>query len=415
MNLDAWLDYIANQHQQTIDMGLSRTEEMVRRMELRQPARRVVTVAGTNGKGSTITALESLLVKAGLRVLSTLSPHVVRFNERLRLNGMELSDDAICAAFAEIEQARQLNPVVALTYFEFAALAALWCARQKGVDVVLLEIGLGGRLDAFNVIDADIAVITSIGIDHEKFLGNTRDAIGAEKAGILRFGQRVVLGPDMPASVLSRCRELNVQPLRAGDDFVVSEGSGPLLWTLSWGRERLVNLPMGNLAPSNIALAHQAALGLTQISSAQMRETSAQAYIPGRMQQLRYRGRLLVHDVSHNPAAAKFLCHQLAQRDLQPKHVLCAMLADKDHAAVYAAVANFTAAPWTLVDTRGERGFSAAQLANAMQIECDQAPDMPTALHQALACTQPDDVILVFGSFNAIEQSLWLRSHGDAL
>ena len=415
MNLDAWLDYIANQHQQTIDMGLSRTEEMVRRMELRQPARRVVTVAGTNGKGSTITALESLLVKAGLRVFSTLSPHVVRFNERLRLNGMELSDDAICAAFAEIEQARQLNPVVALTYFEFAALAALWCARQNRVDVVLLEIGLGGRLDAFNVIDADIAVITSIGIDHEKFLGNTRDAIGAEKAGILRFGQRVVLGPDMPASVLSRCRELNVQPLRAGDDFVVSEGSGPLLWTLSWGRERLVNLPMGNLAPSNIALAHQAALGLTQISSAQMRETSAQAYIPGRMQQLRYRGRLLVHDVSHNPAAAKFLCHQLAQRDLQPKHVLCAMLADKDHAAVYAAVANFTAAPWTLVDTWGERGFSAAQLANAMQIECDQAPDMPTALHQALACTQPDDVILVFGSFNAIEQSLWLRSHGDAL
>ena len=415
MNLDAWLDYIANQHKQTIDMGLSRTEEMVRRMELRHPARRVVTVAGTNGKGSTITALESLLVKAGLRVFSTLSPHVVRFNERLRLNGMELSDDAICAAFAEIEQARQLNPVVALTYFEFAALAALWCARQNRVDVVLLEIGLGGRLDAFNVIDADIAVITSIGIDHEKFLGNTREAIGAEKAGILRFGQRVVLGPDMPASVLSRCRELNVQPLSAGDDFVVSEGSGPLLWTLSWGREHLVNLPMGNLAPSNIALAHQAALGLTQISIAQMEETSAQAYIPGRMQQLRYRGRLLVHDVSHNPAAAKFLCHQLAQRDLQPKHVLCAMLADKDHAAVYAAVANFTAAPWTLVDTWGERGFSAAQLANAMQIECDQAPDMPTALHQALACTQPDDVILVFGSFNAIEQSLWLRSHGDAL
>jgi dihydrofolate synthase/folylpolyglutamate synthase len=216
MNLDAWLDYIANQHKQTIDMGLSRTEEMVRRMELRQPARRVVTVAGTNGKGSTITALESLLVKAGLRVFSTLSPHVVRFNERLRLNGMELSDDAICAAFAAIEQARQLNPVVALTYFEFAALAALWCARQNRVDVVLLEIGLGGRLDAFNVIDADIAVITSIGIDHEKFLGNTRDAIGAEKAGILRSGQRVVLGADMPASVLSRCRELNVQPLRAG-------------------------------------------------------------------------------------------------------------------------------------------------------------------------------------------------------
>jgi dihydrofolate synthase/folylpolyglutamate synthase len=203
--------------------------------------------------------------------------------------------------------------------------------------------------------------------------------------------------------------------LCAGDDFLVSEDSGRQVWSLSWGSERLVNLPMGNLAPSNIALAHQAALGLTQISSAQLGEASARAFIPGRMQQLRYRGRLLVHDVSHNPAAAKFLCQQLTQRNLQPKHVLCAMLADKDHAAVYAAVASFIAAPWTLVDTWGERGFSAAQLANAMQIECDQAPDMPTALDQALACTQPDDVILVFGSFNAIEQSLWLRSHDDAL
>ena len=413
MNLNAWLDYIANQHQQSIDMGLSRTEEMVGRLQLQQPAPKVVTVAGTNGKGSTITALESLLVGAGLRVLSTLSPHVVRFNERLRLNGAELSDAEICAAFSAIEQARQQAPVIALTYFEFSALAALWCARENQVDVALLEIGLGGRLDAFNVIDADIAVITSIGLDHEKFLGNTRDAIGAEKAGILRSGQRVVLGADMPESVLARCRELKLQPLCAGADFVVNEDPGRTAWDLSWGDERQVNLPLGNLAPSNIALAHQAALGLVQVSGAQLAATAAQAFIPGRMQQVTHRGRLLVHDVSHNPAAAKFLCRQLAQRNLRPKQVLCAMLADKDHAGVYAEVASTVAGLWILVDSHGDRGISAAQLADSMQIQADQALDMTTALEQALARTEPEDVILVFGSFNAIEQSLWLRSNDD--
>ena len=414
MNLDGWLDYIANQHQNAIDMGLGRTEEMVRRLRLSEPAPKVVTVAGTNGKGSTVTALESLLLQAGWGVFSTLSPHVVRFNERLRLNGAELADEDICAAFAAIEQVRQQAPVVPLTYFEFSALAALWCARHSGADVVLLEIGLGGRLDAFNVIDADVAVITSIGLDHEKFLGTTREAIGAEKAGILRSGQRVVLGEDMPNSVLARCQELDIKPLCAGVDFSIGDGSEQQTWRLHWGDEGLINLPLGNLAPSNIALAHQAALGLTQISGKQLAHTAKHAFIPGRMQQMRYRERLLVHDVSHNPAAAKFLCRQLAQRNLEPQHVLCAMLADKDHAGVYAEVAAATTGSWTLVDSQGERGFAAAKLAKSMGIEGDQAPDMTTALDRALVSTEPGDVILVFGSFNAIEQSLWLRQHDDA-
>ena len=337
---------------------------------------------------------------------------MVRFNERLRLNGAELSDAEICAAFAAIEEARQQAPVIALTYFEFSALAALWCARENQVDVALLEIGLGGRLDAFNVIDADIAVITSIGLDHEKFLGNTRDAIGAEKAGILRSGQRVVLGADMPESVLARCRELKLQPLCAGVDFVVDEAK-PAVWDLSWGDERQANLPLGNLAPSNIALAHQAALGLVPVSDAQLAATASQAFIPGRMQQLTHRGRLLVHDVSHNPAAAKFLCRQLAQRNLRPKHVLCAMLAEKDHAGVYAEVSRAVAGSWILVDSHGDRGISAAQLAESMQIQAELAPNMTTALEQAVARTEAGDVILVFGSFNAIEQSLWLRSNDN--
>lgn len=415
MNLDGWLDYIANQHQQSIDMGLGRTEVMVQRLGLEQPAPKVVTVAGTNGKGSTITALESLLLQAGLRVFSTLSPHVRRFNERLRLNGTELTDEAICASFAAIEQARQRDPVVALTYFEFSALAALWCAARNNVDVALLEIGLGGRLDAFNVIDADVAVITSIGLDHEKFLGTTRSAIGAEKAGILRSGQRVVLGEDMPDSVLARCRELNLQPLCAGVDFTIGEDLEGPAWRLSWGDEVMPDLPLGNLAPSNIALAHQAALGLTKISGAQLAYTSAHGFIPGRMQQIVYRERLLVHDVSHNPAAAKFLCRQLAQRNLRPQQVLCAMLADKDHAGVYAEVAGAVPAPWILVDSQGERGYAAAELAESMRIRCDQAPDMTTALDRALASTEPGDVILIFGSFNAIEQSHWLRQAEDDL
>ena len=413
MNLDAWLEYIAQQHQQTIDMGLGRTEQMVQRLDLSRPAAKIVTVAGTNGKGSTVIALESLLLAAGLSVASTLSPHIVRFNERLRVNGVELADDVICSAFAAIEAARQLEPVLPLTYFEFSALAALWSADAHKVDVAILEIGLGGRLDAFNVIDADIAVITSIGLDHQSFLGDTLEAIGAEKAGILRAGQHVVLGENMPNSVAQRCSELVLTPKRAGIEFSVSTELQPRTWSLQWGDNSVQGLPMGNLAPTNIALAHQAAVGLVDVTHEHLAATAKHAHIPGRLQQHSVQGRLCVHDVSHNPAGAAFLTQQLVERDLRPKWILCAMLADKDHRGVYRELSKVLNGAWILVDSQGERGMDAKALGESMGLDCQHAADMTSALDQALMASAAGDVILIFGSFNAIEQSVWLRSNDD--
>ena len=171
-DLPSWLEYISQQHPEVIDMGLGRFSQVQRSLNLKQPAPKVITVAGTNGKGSTARVIEALLLDAGYSVGTTLSPHVWRFNERIRIDGEEASDATICAAFAAVDVARGDLP---LTYFEFSALAALFCMAQSQVDFAILEIGLGGRLDAFNSVDADVAVITSIGLDHQAFLGNTRE------------------------------------------------------------------------------------------------------------------------------------------------------------------------------------------------------------------------------------------------
>ena len=207
-DLNNWLAHISSQHEQVIDMGLCRMQDMVQRLDLACPAPKVITVAGTNGKGTTATAIEALLLAHGLSVGTTLSPHINRFNERIRISGVQASDAKICAAFAAVDAVRRDLP---LTYFEFSALAALWCFKDAAVDVAILEIGLGGRLDAFNVVDADIAVITSIGLDHQEYLGDTRELIGAEKAGILRAGQQqVILGADMPQSVFTAECDSNI-------------------------------------------------------------------------------------------------------------------------------------------------------------------------------------------------------------
>ena len=194
--LDRWLSFIQEQHVKDIDMGLDRMNLMIARLALTSPHYKVITVAGTNGKGSTCVATEQLLLSHGLRVGTTLSPHVFRFNERIRIQGEELSDRDICDSFKIIEDARDGLP---LTYFEFSSLAALVVFGQADLDIAILEIGLGGRLDAFNVIDADVAVITSIGYDHQEFLGDSLEEIGAEKAGIFRSEQTVVLGEELLA------------------------------------------------------------------------------------------------------------------------------------------------------------------------------------------------------------------------
>jgi len=400
--LQDWLEYISTRHWQSIDMGLERMQSMVASLGLARPAGTIITVAGTNGKGSTCVAAEALLQCAGKRVGTTVSPHVHRFNERIRVAGVEVDDDLICEAFAAIEAVRSETP---LTYFEFAALASLWIFRQAEVDVAILEIGLGGRLDAYNAIDADIAVITSIGLDHQGFLGDTPEAIAAEKAGILRPGQQVVLGPDMPATVKRACDELALTPMVLGETHLVEVDAGNGCWTLHGEQTaEIERVPMGALAPQNLALAYLAAGCVAAVPEQVVGNVSQQAALPGRMQQISRDGRIWLLDVAHNPAGADFLKQALADRGLQPSLLVCGMLEDKDHAGVITRIRAELDAPWLLLDTVAERGLSGAELAARCGFEASNAVNWSDLFDTANSATQPGDVILLFGSFNVIEQ-----------
>lgn len=400
-DLDDWLTYIAEQHWQTIDMGLQRMQDMVTRLNLQQPAAKIITVAGTNGKGSTCCAAEAMLLQAGFSVGTTLSPHVSHFNERVRIDGAQADDILLCAAFAAIDAQRMDLP---LTYFEFSALAALWCFREACVDVCILEIGLGGRLDAFNVLDADIAIITSIGLDHQQFLGDTREAIGAEKAGILRSGQQVVFGPDMPDSVLHAAAQLALEPVVLGRTWRVRPDAEEATWALYENDQcRLSAQRYHQCSPQNLVIAYLATRSLTGFPVSVISKVNPDLQMPGRMQQLSYQGRRMVLDVAHNPAAAAFLAREMAQRNWQPSLIVCGMLQDKDHAGVFAAIGAQTDAPWLLLSTNGERGMSAselhAQLPPASHTKPIQWDNLMTELSTA---TQSGDVILAFGSFDLV-------------
>jgi dihydrofolate synthase / folylpolyglutamate synthase len=403
LSLEQWLAFISGQHWQSIDLGLDRMRTMVARLRLERPAPAVITVAGTNGKGSTCVACEAFLRAQGLSVGTTLSPHIQRFNERIRINAEEVEDTQICAAFASVEEQRGDLP---LTYFEFAALAALWIFKQAQVDVAILEIGLGGRLDAFNVIDADVAVITSIGLDHQAFLGDSLAAIGAEKAGILRPGQHVVLGPDMPDSVLKQAQALHLDPICVGSQWTFAITNDGHSWSMSKdGQQLLSGIALGQFAPQNILLAFLAAQGVVSIPVQTVNDVAAWVSMPGRMQKVVLSERTWLLDVAHNPAGAGFLVEQLQRRQIVPKCIVCGMLQDKDHAGVFAVLDQAFDVPWYLVDTAGERGMSGTALRAAW---CDPKQAIVVRWRDLLAevssATQPGDVILVLGSFNVIEQ-----------
>ncbi|HRO27721.1 MAG TPA: Mur ligase family protein, partial [Luteimonas sp.] len=215
--LPDWLAYIERQHPKSIEMGLERVREVAVRMRLYRPAHRVITVGGTNGKGSTVAFIEAIARAAGLRVGAYTSPHLLAYNERVRIDGRDADDAALSSAFAAVEAARGDT---LLTYFEFGTLAALWLFQRADLDLAILEVGLGGRLDATNLVDADVAVITTVDLDHQDWLGEDREAIGAEKAGIARAWKPLVLGDDdPPASVLRHAYAIGASAIRAGSDF----------------------------------------------------------------------------------------------------------------------------------------------------------------------------------------------------
>ncbi|MBB6367106.1 dihydrofolate synthase/folylpolyglutamate synthase [Xanthomonas sacchari] len=416
--LPEWLAYIERQHPQDIAMGLERVRAVAARMRLTKPAKHVITVGGTNGKGSTVAFIEAIARAAGWRVGSYTSPHLLRYNERVRLDGEEASEADLVSAFAAVEAARGDT---ALTYFEYGTLAALWLFQQATLDLAVLEVGLGGRLDAVNLVDADVAVITTVDIDHTDWLGNDREAIGAEKAGIARPWKPLVLGEiDPPSSVLRRAYAIGANALRAGSDFFHEPIDAERWRWRDVGTE--LQLPLPQLrAPVQRANAATAIAALRALRRSLPRSAYAEgiaaARLRGRLQPCVRDGVEVLVDVGHNPQAARELAAALQAQPVAGRTcAVFAALADKDAAGVVEALAAQVDA-WHLAGLGGNRGQSAAQLrarlASTAAAEAGVAESVAQALQATLAQARPGDRVLVFGSFHTAAEALhWLHSAG---
>jgi dihydrofolate synthase/folylpolyglutamate synthase len=398
--LEDWLDYIGTVHVRSVDLGLERFRTVAERLDVLAPAGLSIIVAGTNGKGSTCMALEHLLAAAGQRVGTTLSPHVTRFNERVRIAGAELTDQDICEGFAAVEAARGDVP---LTYFEFSALLALRAFREAAVDTAVLEVGLGGRLDAFNAVDADLAVVTSIGLDHQEYLGADLEVIGREKAGVFRPGRPVVLG-SVTESVRAVAAELDCPVWQLGCDFRVDESAESWSYRADALDLDYAGLPRGDLAPVNCALAVTA----TAVAGADPRPGLAALHsvrLTGRMEQHRWHDLPVLLDVAHNPAGAQFLAGQLRQRYPGRNFVaLYGALTDKDAGATVRELDGLVSG-WLVIPTQGPRGQAAEDLAARLPVAAEPCCSIERALDRAVSLTGRRDGILVFGSFSAVEQA----------
>ncbi|MBL8486082.1 MAG: bifunctional tetrahydrofolate synthase/dihydrofolate synthase [Rhodocyclaceae bacterium] len=402
--LAEWLAYIEARHAKAIDLGLDRVRIVSARLGQR-PACPVVTVAGTNGKGSTCAMLERILGAAGYRVGLYTSPHLLRYNERVRIAGREASDEELCAGFARVEAARGDVP---LTYFEFGTLAAWEVFAAAAPDAVILEVGLGGRLDATNVFDADCAVVTGVDLDHMEFLGNDRESIAFEKAGILRPGRPAVCGdPQPPGSLLDHAKRIGAGLQVLGRDFGFIRQDGQWQFWGSDGRRSGLAHPAlrgaRQLANASTVLATLDCLrGSLPVAMRDIREGLATVELPGRFQVLPGRPTLVL-DVAHNPQAARTLAENLGDMAFHPRTwAVFGMLRDKDMAGVIDALRGRVDA-WLPAGLEGPRGASgeevAALLGGAGETVVGVFADPGQALRHALENAGGDDRILAFGSF----------------
>ncbi len=395
--LAAWLSYLEHLHSKTIDLGLARVSEVAGRMGVLKPAPFVFTVAGTNGKGTTCRTLESVLLAAGFKVGVYSSPHLVRYTERVRVQGGELAESAHTASFAEIEKARG---EISLTYFEFGTLSALWLFKQAQLDVVILEVGLGGRLDATNIVDADVAVVTSIALDHTDWLGPDRESIGREKAGVFRSGKPAVVGePDMPQTIAEVAAEKGATLLRRGVNWRY-EITGDS-WRFSDAQGELSALPLPQVPQPNAATALAAlrASGLA-IGEQAMRDGIQNAILPGRFQIVSDSPRLIL-DVAHNPHAAAYLAERLKMPPTAGRTLaVIGMLHDKDIAGTLACLSDVVDS-WYCAPLEGPRGATAEQLVEHLRDGAVYAT-VAQAWHAAMADAGPQDTVLVCGSFHTV-------------
>jgi dihydrofolate synthase / folylpolyglutamate synthase len=412
--LAGWLAYLETLHPKAIAMGLDRVRAVAAGLDV-GVASPVVTVTGTNGKGSTCALLDAMLRQAGYRVGLYASPHLLRYNERVRIDGREAGDEELVAAFNAVEDARCATrggdgALLPLTYFEFGTLAALWLFRRAGLDALVLEVGLGGRLDAVNIVDPDVAVVTSVALDHMDYLGPTRDDIGREKAGIFRAGRPAVCAdPDPPAPLRAHAAALRAPLTLLGQDYgYQAQGTQWQYWGPGGRRSGLPYPALrGTYQLANAATA-MVVLDLLRprlpVPAGAVRDGLLTVELAGRCQVLPGR-RTVVLDVAHNPHAARALAGALGEMSYHPQTwAVFGMLADKDVAGVIDAMRP-RVDRWLVTTLPGPRGASAARLAAELE-RAGVAPaaiasygDVAAAFQAAREQVGEADRIVAFGSF----------------
>jgi dihydrofolate synthase/folylpolyglutamate synthase len=413
--LAEWLAYLETLHPKAIAMGLDRVSAVYARLGvvLRCP---VITVGGTNGKGSTCALLECMLRAGGYRVGAYTSPHLLHYNERVRIDAADAADDALLEAFAAVESARLTTP---LTYFEFGTLATLWLLARAELDVVVLEVGLGGRLDAVNVVDADVAIVTTVAIDHVDYLGTTREDIGREKAGIFRPGAFAICADRLPpATLLAQASAIGAKLLRIGIDYDFTAHDAQWSYRGPGGTRHGLPIPAlrGAYQLANAATA-LAALDVLRdrlpVPMGAVREGLVSVELPGRLQVLAGRP-VTVLDVAHNPQAAAALADSLASMGFHPQTwAVFAIMADKDIGSVIAALLP-RVDRWYVASLPPPRGATAEDLrlrleaAGVASAAIREFDDPGSAYRAAREAVAEADRIIVFGSFLTVAAALAL-------
>jgi len=407
-SLDDWLAHAERLHQRPVDMSLDRVRAVADRLGIGFGCP-VLMVGGTNGKGSTCAMLDAILRAAGYRIGLYTSPHLLRFNERVKIGGVEASDAALIEQMAAVEAARGAT---SLTYFEFTTLAILRLLMQARLDAVVLEIGLGGRLDAVNIVDADVSIVTSIGLDHMDYLGPTREHIGFEKAHIYRAGRPAICGdPQPPRSLIEVAAAVGADLWLLGRDFGVRRSDDvPEQWTYVGRAQTRSGLPhpalrglhqLGNAAAALAAL--EALHDRLPLSQQAVRTGLVAVAIAGRFQVLPGGRPSVIIDVAHNPQAAAVLADTLDRHGWFPRtHAVFGMLADKDVAGVIAALRG-RIDRWHVGPTTGARGMGAEAIGRRLReagiADVSECASLEHACAHALAEAAPDDRIVAFGSF----------------
>ncbi len=406
-SLTEWLSYLESIHSIEIDLGLQRITNVAQRLNISFPNSKVVTVAGTNGKGTTCAFLENALLAQNKTCAVYSSPHIERFNERLRINRTDIDDESLVSAFEKIETTRG---EITLTYYEYTTLAALLILMEKQPDVIILEVGLGGRLDATNIIDADIAVITTIDLDHQAFLGNTREAIGFEKAGIMRHDMPVVIGDvNPPQSLAVHAKNIAAKPYFRNQHFWIEEDQMNTWQYCSQDFEHqqlnTCHIPQDNVATALMVLqllSQELSLNLERDF---INQVITQTKVPGRLE--KFSGDCdIILDVGHNPQAARYLATQIENMAYDNIHAVIGMLSDKDIENTLAPLLPEVDA-WYAGTLDVPRGCEAPKLAEYGQIDSTKMncfDNVSQAFKMAKQKAKATDLILIFGSFYTVAE-----------